>query len=100
MHDSTPKPPQPAAGNGSWPPLIRFLALNLGVGLGIGVALAALIVLGDVGGLKGLIAGAENPWLAMFLLYFMLALTYGSVAMGIAVMTLPYEDKDKGNGGP
>lgn len=78
--------------------MLRFLALNLGVGVGIGVAFAALVVLANVGGLKGLINGAENPWLAMFLLYFMCALTFGSLAMGIAVMSLPYPSPDENSG--
>ncbi len=83
--------------------MLRFLALNLGVGVGLGIAFAALIVMGNVGELKTLIAGAENPWLAIFLLYFMCALTFGSLAMGAAVMSMPYDeppDDDRGDGAP
>lgn len=92
---SMSQPPPPERG---LPPLLRFLALHLGVGVGIGVAFAALIVLGNVGRLKELLVAAENPWLAMFLLYFMCSLTFGSLSMGIAVMTMPYDDKDAQNG--
>lgn len=78
------------------PVLIRFLALNLGIGAAVGVACAALVILGDLGGLKGLIASTESPWLALFLLYFMLASTFGSAAMGIAVMALSYDTPEDG----
>ena len=85
------------------PPLLRFLALNLGIGVGIGIAVAALIVIGNVGGLKTLLKTADSPWLAMFLLYFMCALTFGSLSMGVGVMTMPYDkpdaDDDDGDGG-
>ncbi|MEQ1711857.1 MAG: hypothetical protein ABL908_10695 [Hyphomicrobium sp.] len=89
---SSPLQPAPPPGGGV-PPMLRFLALNLGVGVGLGIAFAALIVLGNVGELKTLIAGAENPWLAIFLLYFMCALTFGSLAMGVAVMSMPYDEQ-------
>ncbi len=72
-------------------PLLRFLALNLGIGVGTGMAVAALILLGNVGGLKSLLETAADPWLAMFLLYVMCALTFGSLAMGVAVMAMPYD---------
>lgn len=97
----SPEPQSPADGAGM-PPLLRFLLLNLGVGIGVGIGFAALVVMGNVGALKTLIAGAENPWLAIFLLYFMCALTFGSLAMGAAVMSMPYgtpEDADEDDGG-
>lgn len=95
-----PVPPPPGgegAGN-RMPPMLRFLGLNLGIGVGVGIGFAALIVMGNVGTLKTLIAGADNPWLAIFLLYFMCALTFGSLAMGAAVMSMPYDTPD--DGGP
>ncbi len=90
-----PAPPQdyrnPPSGT---PPMLRFLALNLGIGVGVGIGFAALVVIANIGALKTLIAGAENPWLAIFLLYFMCASTFGSLAMGAAVMSLPYDTPD------
>ncbi len=89
-----------ARDGGVMSPLLRFLALNLGIGAGVGMAVAALILLGNVGGLKSLLEAAADPWLAMFLLYFMCALTFGSLAMGIAVMAMPYDPpvRDGGDG--
>lgn len=89
-------PPDGDGPGGGMPPMLRFLLLNLGIGVGIGIGFAALIVIADIGALKTLIAGAENPWLAIFLLYFMCALTFGSLAMGAAVMSMPYDTPDDG----
>lgn len=97
-----PAPPSgPNGGSGGMPPLLRFLLLNLGIGVGVGIGFAALVVIANVGALKTLIVGAENPWLVIFLLYFMCALTFGSLAMGAAVMSMPYDkiDEDDGGGG-
>lgn len=95
-----PAPPSGTnGGSGGLPPLLRFLLLNLGVGVGVGIGFAALVVIGNVGALKTLIVGAENPWLVMFLLYFMCALTFGSLAMGAAVMSMPYEKTDDDGSG-
>jgi len=82
-------PPVQRAASGR-SPLLRFLALNLGIGVGIGVALAAAAILSDFGGLKSLISGTEAPLVAVAMLYVMFALTFGSLAMGVAVMALPY----------
>lgn len=99
---SSPLPPVPPLSSGGMPPLLHFLALNLGTGLSIGIAVAALLVMFNVGELKTLISGAEDPWLAISLLYLMCAMTFGSLGMGVAVMSLPYElppDRDEpGNG--
>lgn len=102
MADPKPKlasrPPDIGFKRGGMPILLRFLALNLGVGIGLGVAFAALLVLGNVGGLKTLIETSAEPYFAIFLLYFMCALTFGSLSMGAAVMLLPYPEPEDGKG--
>ncbi len=73
------------------PYLLRFLGLNMALGTAIGAAFVSLILLANVAGLKDLIAGSGQPLLPLFLLYFFNALTFASVAMGVAIMRLPYE---------
>lgn len=81
----------PPNGSPKLPPMLRFLMLNLGIGISCGVALASLLVLSNTGGLKDLLVGDSNPLIALAALYVSLALTGGSVAMGVAVMTLPWD---------
>jgi len=70
---------------------IRFLLKHLAGGL-IGAALLLVaILLFDVGGIGSLVAGSETPVLGVFLMGFGLAVTFGSVAMGIGIMSLGQE---------
>lgn len=69
-------------------PLLRLLAINLA----IGVAIAALMLGGlmalNPGNLRGLIFADRNGGAALILLGFGLVVTFGSAAMGSAVMAL------------
>lgn len=71
------------------PKLFRFLGSNMLFGMSVGVALASLMVLTNAAGLNDLISGDGHPYLAVFALLFLFALTFASVAMGIAIMMLP-----------
>ncbi len=73
------------------PRLIRFLGLHLATGVAIGVIVASLMIWSNLSGLKDLIVEAHEPFIAIFLLYAFNALTFGSVSMGIGIMTLPYD---------
>ena len=74
------------------PQLLRFLGLHMALGIAIGVAFAAFVVLSNVSGIKDLIASSEQPYLALSLLFSMNALTFAAVQIGIAVMTLPFDE--------
>jgi hypothetical protein len=79
-------------------PLIRLLAVNCTVGVG-----AALLMLGGLmalnpGNLRALILADRAGFVALGLLLFGLVVTFGSVAMGAAIMTLGME-RDSGSGG-
>ena len=81
------------------PILLHFLGRNMVFGMSVGVALASSMILTNAAGLKDLIAGDHHPYLMVFLLEFMFALTFASVAMGIAVMTMRAQSsKDDGPG--
>ncbi len=89
------------------PMLLRFLGLHLASGLAVGVIVSSLMIYSNLAGLKDLLIEAQEPFVAIFLLYAFNALTFGSVSMGIAVMTLPYDGhcdmrdpNDDGDHGP
>lgn len=69
-------------------PLFRLLAINLA----IGAMLAALVVGGllalDPGGLRHLIFADRSPATALGLLLFGFVVTFGSTAMGTAIMAV------------
>jgi hypothetical protein len=73
------------------PTLLRFLGLHLASGLAIGVIVASLMIWSNLAGLKDLLVEADEPFVAIFLLYAFNALTFGSVSMGVGIMTLPYD---------
>jgi branched-subunit amino acid transport protein AzlD len=85
------------------PALVQFLGRNMVFGMSVGVALASSMILTNAAGLNDLIAGDHNPFLMVFLLEFMFALTFASLAMGIAVMTMrshPANDDGPGDEPP
>jgi hypothetical protein len=80
-------------------PLIRLLAINLAAGIA-----AALLMLGGLlalnpGGLRDLIFADRMGYTALGLLLFGLTITFGSVAMGSAIMMLGKEPRRNGGGG-
>jgi hypothetical protein len=77
------------------PKLFRFLAANAAFGGAVGVALASSMVLTNAAGLNDLIAGDGHPYLTVFVLHYLFALTFAAVAMGIAIMTLPRAKEQK-----
>lgn len=81
-------------------PLIRLLVINCAAGVG-----AALLMLGGLlalnpGNLRALIFADRMGAVALGLLLFGLVVTFGSVAMGTAIMALGREhERDSGKGG-
>jgi len=69
-------------------PLFRLLAINLA----IGVTAAALMLGGllalNLHGLRDLVMADRSPLTALGLLLFGLVVTFGSVAMGTAIMAI------------
>ena len=81
-------------------PLFRLLAINLAVG----VTLAALAVGGllalNPGGLRHLIFADASPGTALGLLLFGFVVTFGSAAMGTAIMAMGRAADDEKRRGP
>ena len=81
-------------------PLFRLLAINLAAG----VALATLVVGGllalNPGGLRDLILADRTPGTALGLLLFGFVVTFGSTAMGTAIMAMGRAADDEKRRGP
>ncbi len=68
--------------------LLRFMLSHCLVGIAAGWGFVAGLLALDIGGLSALIFGSDEPALALALLLFGTAITFGSVAMGGAIMNL------------
>lgn len=81
-------------------PLFRLLAINLAAG----VTMATLVVGGllalNPGGLRHLIFADSSPGTALGLLLFGFVVTFGSVAMGTAIMAMGRAADDERRRGP
>ncbi|MDX2159099.1 MAG: hypothetical protein SFW09_21550 [Hyphomicrobiaceae bacterium] len=74
------------------PRVVSFLAINAVAGAIAGVLAAAGILVTDAGGLMSLAAQSGSTVTASSMLIGGFALTFGSLAMGSAVMLLPRQD--------
>jgi hypothetical protein len=80
-------------------PLFRLLAINLVIGTGIaGLMLGGLLAI-NPGRLRELIFADRDSYAALGLLAFGLVVTFGSVAMGTAIMALGRTPRAGGDGG-
>lgn len=77
------------------PPLFKLLRNGLIEGVLVGWLLLALLLLTNVGGFSDKILGTQSSVLAIVLMGLLFAITFGSAAMGIAIMTMPREDGPK-----
>jgi hypothetical protein len=80
-------------------PLIRLLVINLAIGAAIAALMLGGLMALNPGNLRGLIIADRNGAAAFLLLGFGLVVTFGSVAMGAAIMTLGNKRKPNNNGG-
>ena len=81
-------------------PLFRLLAINLAIGITVAALLVGGLLLLNPGGLRHLIFTDRSPWVAIGLLLFGFIVTFGSAAMGSAIMAagLPRDEDDRGGG--
>ena len=80
-------------------PLIRLLAINLAIGATIAALMLGGLMALNPGNLRGLILADRNGAAALMLLAFGLVVTFGSVAMGTAIMALGRKPKRADGGG-
>jgi len=78
-------------------PLIRLLAVNLAIGAGVALLLTAGLIALNPAHLRELILADRMPGAALALLLFGFLITFGSAAMGTAIMMLGREPRrDRG----
>lgn len=77
--------------------LVRFLAGHAVTGGLIALATVALLVIGDVGGLRSLILRSDAGFLALAVMTSFFIITFASVQMAVAV-ALQGEDRTGGRG--
>lgn len=91
--------PRTIPGDPNPPSLLQFLGLHCALGVAAGIVFAAVLILTDFAGIRGLLLESSEPFVPMFLLFAMCALTFGALKMGIAIMSLPFEpDEDDEDG--
>lgn len=75
-------------------PLFRLLAINLAAGVAVAVLLVGGLLLLNPGGLRHLIFADRTPGIALGLLLFGFIVTFGSAAMGSAIMAAGRREAD------
>lgn len=81
-------------------PLFRLLAINLAAGVTIAAFLVGGLLALDPGGLRHLIFADASPGTALGLLLFGFVVTFGSAAMGTAIMAMGRAADDIRRGPP
>ncbi|MBL26369.1 MAG: hypothetical protein CMM50_02290 [Rhodospirillaceae bacterium] len=71
--------------------LLKLLFWNGSAGIIGAFAFVTLLFFFDIAGLGRLASGSESAWWVAVLLYCGTAVTFGSVAMGVAIMKLGVE---------
>jgi hypothetical protein len=69
-------------------PLFRLLAINLAIGIAVAVLMLGGLLALNPDRLRDLILADRTPTMALALLLFGLVVTFGSVAMGTAIMAI------------
>ncbi len=69
-------------------PLFRLLAINLAAGIFVAMLLVGGLLAFNPAGLRDLILADRSPGIALELLLFGFVVTFGSTAMGTAIMAL------------
>ena len=75
-------------------PLFRLLAINLAAGTALAVLLVGGLLALNPGGLRDLIFADSSPGTALGLLLFGFVVTFGSTAMGTAIMAMGRRQTD------
>ena len=81
-------------------PLFRLLAINLAAGTIAAALLVGGLLALNPSGLRGLIFSDSSPAVALGLLLFGFVVTFGSCAMGSAIMAMGKRQEEQGPQGP
>lgn len=72
---------------------ILFMLKHLFFGVIGGFSFGTILLVLDVGGLRTLIFSSRDMWLALFLLFFGLFITFGGAGMGVGIMNINNDEK-------
>ncbi|EME71153.1 hypothetical protein H261_04425 [Paramagnetospirillum caucaseum] len=73
---------------------LKFLAQHLCYGLAAGATFGGLVLATDLGHIRTMAMDSPNPAPVLLLLFGGLFVTFGSVAMGVGIMSLAKDDED------
>jgi len=79
-------------------PLFRLLASHLALGVVAAVIVVGGLLIADAHGIRTLMARSQEGVLVLAIMFFGFVVTFGSAAMGAAVMMMPSRD-GRGGGG-
>lgn len=79
------------------PIFFKLLTRSCLKGIAVGWTILALFIVTDTGGIGHVIQGAADWALGVFLLSFGFAVTFGSIFMGVAVMSISDSDLEFDN---
>jgi hypothetical protein len=74
---------------------LKYLALHLFYGTVGGVTFGVLLLVTDLSRIRTLAFESGSPILVLVLLFFGLFITFGSVAMGVGIMSLARDDEEE-----
>lgn len=78
------------------PVLVKFMLRHALIGYAVAIVFVAGLLALDMGGLATLVSTSQFGVLAVALLTFFTGLTFGSLQMGMAIMSLKEEPEDDG----
>ena len=76
------------------PGAVRLFVVNALVGLGLGAAFTGALIALNIANLGHLILGAPDGWLAVLMLVWFFAITFGGVQIAIRVLLMAEFDED------
>jgi hypothetical protein len=77
-------------------PLFRLLAINLAIGVSVALLMTGGLLLINPYGLRDLIVADRASGVPLVLLVFGFVVTFGSTAMGTAIMAIGRDDEPRG----
>lgn len=72
---------------------LRFLGVHLVYGLAAAITFGGAILMTNMGNLRTLMVESAHPVTVMLLFFFGLCVTFGSVGMGVGIMSLARDDE-------
>lgn len=82
------------------PKLIRFVIVNASFGVFVGWLIAAAVVYYNLNGFGDLVLGSKSRITAFFILFVSFGSTFGFAVLATAIMLIPVQEQNEGEGDP